>query len=380
MIGFLPGTTPASLYDDLKTLAAPAVTFFSGGKYAPRSKAMDQNLKDSIMSQYDKTGIMSGVLGYSDFDKSQTPGTAFPDLPLMSSNLFSGKVSPAQFSNAMTGGRLTYDINPDTGKVTLGSNKYNFDPANAVIDPSENLAQQAFSYFAGKANERNREINPDISIPVDYLRGFGRDFSQFDQAKMGQTQNQNQSIAKENDLMDYDEFYDMPEEKEKEGIFATLKDKINPANLLSFLANVYTGGTKQALTGAGIGKALGNVRGAIGNRLGPAPYGTSQAAFNAMTPSQQRAVGSIYGQGGIMQGYNAVSAFGRGPAGAIQNRIDNILGRKAAGKKFSAKNLAALQAAAGQVGGGGSGSSADEATGGTFGSSVNDASTFSDYS
>ena len=113
-------------YDQLKTLAAPAVTFFSGGKFAPRSQAMDQNLKDAIMSQYDKTGIMSGALGYSDFDKSQTPGTPFPDLPLMSSNLFSGKISPAQFSNATTGGRLNYDIDPNTGKVTFGSNAYNF--------------------------------------------------------------------------------------------------------------------------------------------------------------------------------------------------------------------------------------------------------------
>ena len=135
------------------------------------------------------------------------------------------------------------------------------------------------------------------------------------------------------------------------------------------------------IIGKGI-TSLANFRDAIGTRLGPASYGTSQAAFNAMTPSQQRAVGNIYGPGGIMQGYNVVSAFGRGPAGAIQNRIDNILGRKAAGKSFSAKNLAELQAAAGQVGGGddsGSGSSYDSATGGTFGSSVDDASSFSDY-
>ena len=135
-------------------------------------------------------------------------------------------------------------------------------------------------------------------------------------------------------------------------IFAGLKDKINPADLLNFIANFYTGGTKQALTSAGIGKAFGNIRDAIGNRLGPASYGTSQAAFNAVTPSQQQAVGSIYGQGGIMQGYNAVSAFGRGPAGAIQNRIDNILGRKAAGKKYGKTNLARLQQALTDVGGG----------------------------
>jgi hypothetical protein len=98
MIGFQTGN-PLAILDELKTLAAPVTTFFSGGKYAPRSQAMDQNLKDTIMSQYDKTGIMSGVLGYSDFDKSQTPGTAFPNLPLMSSNLFSGK----DFASGMSG-------------------------------------------------------------------------------------------------------------------------------------------------------------------------------------------------------------------------------------------------------------------------------------
>jgi hypothetical protein len=218
MIGFQPGTNPLSLYDELKTLAAPAVTFFSGGKYAPRSEAMDQNLKDSIMSQYDKTGIMSGVLGYSDFDKSQTPGTEFPNLPLMSYNLFSGKVSPAQFSNAMTGGRLTYDINPDTGKVTLGSNEYNFRPEMATIDPSDPLGQKAFSYFAGKANERNREINPDISIPVDYLRGFGRDFSQFGDSNLGQKlADSNLSKTLSNSIFT-PAYGDIPTKEERQGI------------------------------------------------------------------------------------------------------------------------------------------------------------------
>ena len=117
MIGFQPGTNPLSLYDELRTLAAPVTTFVSGGKFADRSQAMDQNLKNAIMSQYDKTGIMSGALGYSDFDKSQTPETAFPNLDTMRSNLLSGKMSPAQFANATTLGRLNYDIDPNTGKV-----------------------------------------------------------------------------------------------------------------------------------------------------------------------------------------------------------------------------------------------------------------------
>jgi len=337
MIGFLPGTTPASLYDDLKTLAAPVTTFVSGGKYAPRSKAMDQNLKDSIMSQYDKTGIMSGVLGYSDFDKSQTPGTAFPDLPLMSSNLFSGKVSPAQFSNAMTGGRLTYDINPDTGKVTFGSNKYNFDPANAVIDPSENLAQQAFSYLAGKANERNREINPDISIPVDYLRGFGRDFSQFGDPDSFRSR------------MSNNRFDELPSTRQTSSPRAAGAEDIKEEGIFSLgdiLADLGRKGVEgfkdvagRSIASQGLGTAGGMILGPMGALAGGI-FGAlkggdmftpsqSQIDFNALTPEGKAAVGDIYGPGGIMSGYNAVSAFGRGPVGAIDARLDKLGTRRA---------------------------------------------------
>ena len=48
MIGFQPGTKPfgaGSLYDELRTLAAPAVTFLSGGKFADRFKQWIKILK-----------------------------------------------------------------------------------------------------------------------------------------------------------------------------------------------------------------------------------------------------------------------------------------------------------------------------------------------
>ena len=60
-----------------------------------------------------------------------------------------------------------------------------------------------------------------------------------------------------------------------------------------------------------------------------------------------------------MQGYNPVSAFGRGPVGAIQNRIDAILERKAAGKKYGKTNLARLQKALTDLGGDDSGGGGD---------------------
>ena len=252
-------------------------------------------------------------------------------------NLDAGGLNP--FSN----------VTPTYNTTTDGSFRGNIDIDKGAL--SDDALQSLPKGFFQNVGDQSSLIGPG-GYP---MTAMATDLNRMtDAGYMGFGLN-NTGTTKEDDLMNYDEFYDMPEEEKKDGIFESLKGKINPADLLSFLTNVYTGGTKQALTGAGIGKAFGNVRDAIGNRLGPSPYGTSQAAFNAMTPSQQQAVGSIYGQGGIMQGYNAVSAFGRGPAGAIQNRIDNILGRKAAQTAISRQRVKDLQAALTNVGGGDSG-------------------------
>lgn len=322
------------LLDGITSLTAPYTTFFSGGALAPRSQAMDQNLQDIIRDQIATTGKGSGIIGYSDFDKSQTPGTEFPNLTTMMTDLAKGEITPSEFANATTLGRLTYDVDPNTGKVSFGSNVYDFRPDVADQGGIKGL-------FATMANERAREINPNITIPVDELRGFARDFSQFDQAKMGGTR-QPSSFRSMNNPEVYGDIEEKKNLLERILEFAPL---IGDKSLTGILTNAL-GGAKSKLTG---------FRDAIGARLGPAPYGTSQAAFNALTPSQQQSVAGIYGQGGIMQGYNPVSAFGRGPVGAIQNRIDAILERKAAGKRYGKTNLARLQQALTNVGGGDSG-------------------------
>lgn len=61
-------------------------------------------------------------------------------------------MSPEEFANATTLGRLTYDVDPDTGKVAFGSNVYDFRPEVADQDG-------IFGVFARMANERAREIN-----------------------------------------------------------------------------------------------------------------------------------------------------------------------------------------------------------------------------
>lgn len=98
----------------------------------------------------------------------------------------------------------------------------------------------------------------------------------------------------------------------------------------------------------------GNIARGIGSmfrNIAPASYGTSSRVFNSLTPQGQAAVGSIYGQGGIMQGYNPISAFGRGPIGAIDNRIANIKNRRAPQTDASRKTIKDLYTARNKIAG-----------------------------
>ena len=53
--------------------------------------------------------------------------------------------------------------------------------------------------------------------------------------------------------------------------------------------------------------------------------GPSGSFYEGLTDEQKAEVADIYGQGGIMQGYNPVSMFGKGAAGAIDTRMGNIM-------------------------------------------------------
>ena len=94
-------------------------------------------------------------------------------------------------------------------------------------------------------------------------------------------------------------------------------------------------------------KGLDSLTDVLGNFIGPEKYGTSQIQFENLEKPYDKQQGrgafgnlisDIYGEGGIMQGYNPVSAFGRGPVGIIENRISSIMNRKAPQTDYS-RNL-----------------------------------------
>jgi hypothetical protein len=61
----------------------------------------------------------------------------------------------------------------------------------------------------------------------------------------------------------------------------------------------------------------------------------SQRRFDAMTPGQQAYTSSLYNPGGLLEGYNEISAFGQGALGTLGNRlstVQNTLARQGANK------------------------------------------------
>ena len=95
--------------------------------------------------------------------------------------------------------------------------------------------------------------------------------------------------------------------------------------------------------------------------IAPMPYGTSQKQYNEYQGivDSSSGIGSfgdlisgIYGEGGVMQGYNPVSAFGRGPIGAIENRISSIMNRTAPMTDFARNQIWSLYDARDELVGG----------------------------
>jgi hypothetical protein len=83
----------------------------------------------------------------------------------------------------------------------------------------------------------------------------------------------------------------------------------------------------QALGGAG-GMLFGPIGGLVGGIIGALKGGNlfnqntySQQMYNNLTSQGQGYVDRLYGPGGVLQGYNQFSAFGKGALGTIANNL-----------------------------------------------------------
>lgn len=162
-----------------------------------------------------------------------------------------------------------------------------------------------------------------FGTPVDKAQGFTQD-----------TRGPNfQFIEAANEDLDEDSEEEYYKAKDQEGFFKQLLD--------------FFGG------GGVIGSAIRKGGDFLRNR-------PSQIAFNKLiSGGYGNQLANIYGTGGIMQGYNPVSLFGKGPLESMRERRNKLLGRMLTNKPYSQKNLEKLNQAITSVGGDGGISAAD---------------------
>jgi hypothetical protein len=79
----------------------------------------------------------------------------------------------------------------------------------------------------------------------------------------------------------------------------------------------------KTLAGLAINRIVGGPVSLVFDALQSLPKSKSQLQYEGFNDDQRAAIDQAYGPGGVMEGYNAVSAFGKGPLETIQERIDN---------------------------------------------------------
>ena len=108
----------------------------------------------------------------------------------------------------------------------------------------------------------------------------------------------------------------------------------------------------KTLSGLAINTLVGAPVSFVKAAIDQIPKSASQLEYEGYTASQKAAVDEAFGPGGSMEGYNAVSQFGTGPAQSIKDRINNIKNRKAPQTDASKQKINDLEQDLGKITGG----------------------------
>jgi hypothetical protein len=290
-----------------------------------RTDEMNERLSQQVGDKL-SPGINSGSLTYTDFGldpvREYIGGGEFRNTRDFNPPSFEKAMSlnSADLANALTLGNLNFNKDP-SGNINYTGNTFDFpqptfmnnNPVDIPLDElNVNAPQFSFTDYLQGNYDLNKSPTTDIVVPERTAPA----------TYYNSAPNFNANVL----LEEEDAQYNLPQKN----IFQRAGNFIGKLNLEDYLPFI----GQKSLTGT-MGRGIGN----LFQNIAPARYGTSQQAYNALTPQGRSTVGSIYGPGGIMSGYNAVSAFGRGPIGAIDNRIGNIYNRRAPQTDASKKTI-----------------------------------------
>jgi hypothetical protein len=272
-----------------------------------RTDEMNERLSQQVGDKL-SPGINSGSLTYTDFGldpvREYIGGGEFRNTRDFNPPSFEKAMSlnSADLANALTLGNLNFNKDP-SGNINYTGNTFDFpqptfmnnNPVDIPLDElNVNAPQFSFTDYLQGNYDLNKSPTTDIVVPERIAPA----------TYYNSAPNFNADVLREEE----DAQYNLPQKN----IFQRAGNFIGKLNLEDYLPFI----GQKSLTGT-MGRGIGN----LFQNIAPARYGTSQRAYNALTPQGRSTVGSIYGPGGIMSGYNAVSAFGRGPLESITNRI-----------------------------------------------------------
>jgi hypothetical protein len=326
-------------------IAMPAVNFVRGLALGPQEALMTPSMQLDLARRAESKGGDKGALGYEDFglDVTQPMGR-------FTGGLFS--LDPTAFANVGSAGRVTYEKDPTQfGGYKYGSTEYNFTPdkdtgstGNKILDfinegglaqklanknLSNTLSNLAFTSAYGDIptkEERDGLYSFNNLVSDTVIAEPRSQFQDYPGDKnLGSVQDQN---------LGFDYNFDENVLKEEEDAQYNLDNKgsFNMEGILQSLggfakntAGRYIG--SQALGGAG-GMMFGPIGGLVGGIIGALKGGDlfnqntySQQMYNNLTSQGQGYVDRLYGPGGVLQGYNQFSAFGKGALGTIANNL-----------------------------------------------------------
>jgi hypothetical protein len=321
-------------------IAMPAVNFVRGLALGPKEALMTPSMQLDLARRAENKGGDKGALGYEDFglDVRQPMGR-------FTGGLFS--LDPTAFANVGSAGRVTYEKDPTQfGGYKYGSTEYNFTPdkdtgstGNKILDfINEGGLAQKLANLNLSNTLSNLAFTPAYGdIPTkeerDGLYSFDNLVSDTVMAEPNQFQDypgdKNLGSVQDFDLEGVQDIISQMEE-EKGNYIERPEDKFNMDSILQSLggfakntAGRYIG--SQALGGAG-GMLFGPIGGLVGGIIGALKGGDlfnqntySQQMYNNLTSQGQGYVDRLYGPGGVLQGYNQFSAFGKGALGTIAN-------------------------------------------------------------
>ena len=290
---------------------------------------------------------------------------------MMYQNLKSGGPFKAMFIGAQPGKYGERAMPTGPAKAALGGFGTAARTAFSLPMTAGALAQQGLyslnkpSTPAGFNYAQNLDRNSISSIAdetagLDYQQDYMRGVMNADKNYTGVTSaTQNQTPYNYDDVdkftndeqgpivdQEMQEYYNTLPEEEKEGFGKFLSNAgVNIGNFAKDAAGRTiasqvlgkAGGMMFGVPGALAGMMFGGFKG--GNMFGPSQ---SSRAYDSLNSQGRSTVDNIYGSGGIMSGYNPVSAFGRGPIGAIDNRMGNISNRTAPQTAASQQRLTDL--------------------------------------